>query len=79
MTQSLPVRRTPAPDVPAVRRHLLTGYETVDLLARSYLGRESLFWQFLDANGGRLPNDFATGELIDVPSAAAATLVRRAG
>ena len=79
VTQSLPVRRLPLPATPTARRHLLTGYETVDLLARSYLGRESLFWQFLDANGGRLPEDFTTGELIDVPSAAAATLVRRAG
>ena len=78
-TQSLPVRRAAAPPSPTVRRHLLAGYETVDLLARSYLGRESLFWQFLDANGGRLPDDFATGELIDVPSLASATLVRRSG
>jgi hypothetical protein len=78
-TQSLPVRRAPVPPSPTVRRHLLAGYETVDLLARSYLGRESLFWQFLDANDGRLPFDFSTGELIDVPSLGAATLVRRTG
>ncbi|HEY8704319.1 MAG TPA: hypothetical protein VIL98_06170 [Gaiellaceae bacterium] len=76
-TQSLPVRRLPMPAPPVVRRHLLAGYETVDLLARNYLGRESLFWQFLDANGGRGPDSFATGELIDVPSLEAATLVRR--
>lgn len=79
VTQSLPVRRSPTPVSPTVRRHLLAGYETVDLLARSYLGRESLFWQFLDQNGGRLPDEFATGELIDVPSLNSATLVRRSG
>ena len=65
--------------MPDLRRHLLAGYETVDLLARNYLGRESLFWQFLDANDGRVPDSFVTGELIDVPSLDAATLVRRTG
>jgi len=78
-TQSLPVRRLAAPLPPVVRRHLLAGYETVDLLARSYLGRESLYWQFLDANDGRRPDSFVTGELVNVPSLEAATLVRRAG
>jgi hypothetical protein len=78
-TQSLPIRRTPLAPLPVTRRHLLAGYETIDLLARSYLGHESLYWQFLDVNDGRLPDSFATGELIDVPSQAAATLVRRSG
>ncbi len=79
VTQSLPVRRSPMTPQVSTRRHLLAGYETIDLLARSYLGRESLFWQFLDANDGRLPDSFVTGELIDVPSSQAATLVRRSG
>ncbi len=73
------MRRSPVAAPSVVRRHLLAGYETVDLLSRNYLGRESLFWQFLDANDGRRPDSFATGELIDVPSLDAATLVRRPG
>ena len=78
-TQSLPVRRLSGGAAAVTRRHLFAGYETIDLLARQYLGRESLFWQFLDANGGRRPDSFAPGELIDVPSLDAATLVRRSG
>jgi len=77
-TQSLPVRRLPAEPAPVVRRHLLTGFETIDVLARRYLGRESLLWQFLDANDGRRADSFVPGELIDVPSLETATLVRRA-
>jgi len=76
-TQSLPVRRPPGGPVPVSRRHLLAGFETVDLLSRRYLGRESLFWQLLDANERRRPDAFEAGEILDVPALESATLVRR--
>lgn len=75
----MPVRRAPRPLAAATRRHRLAGYETLDILARRYLGREELYWQLLDANGGRLPGEFTVGELIDVPALGASTQVRRPG
>jgi phage tail protein X len=78
-TRSLPVRRTAAPPAPVARRHRVAGYDTIDILARRYFGREDLYWQLLDANAGRRPDSLIPGELIDVPTLDAATRVRRPG
>jgi len=78
-TQSLPVRRAAAGLVLLVRRHRLAGFESIDILARRYLGRESLHWRLLDANDGRRPDSFTAGELLNVPSLEDATQVQRPG
>ena len=78
-TRSLPVRRVAAPPRPVARRHRVAGYDTIDILARRYLGREDLYWQLLDANDGRRPDSLVPGELINVPTLDAATQVRRPG
>jgi hypothetical protein len=51
----------------------------VDLIARREYGREDLFWQLLDANGGRLPDSFAPGETLLVPPLETVTQVVRPG
>ncbi len=78
-TRSLPIRR-PLPGLvgPADRLHRYTGYDTPDLLALRFFGREDLYWFLLDANAGRLPDDYRPGELIVVPPADDVTRVRRA-
>jgi len=77
VTRSLPIRRTlPAPQAVA-RLHRLTGFDSMDLLALRFLGREELYWYLLDANGGALPDQFTPGELVVIPPAAPATVVQR--
>jgi hypothetical protein len=78
-TRSLPIRRRQLPPEPPARLHRFGGYETADLLARRYFGREDLYWRLLDANGGRLPDSFVAGELLTVPPLATATAVERPG
>ncbi len=78
-TRSLPLRRLPEPPAGAGHRHRITGYDTADLLALRYLGREDLFWRVLDANGGRLPGAFVPGEMLEIPPLDTATRVERRG
>jgi hypothetical protein len=78
-TRSLPVRRPEAGPPPIAGRHRMTGYEPLDALARRYLGVEELLWRLRDANGGRPPDGFAVGELLDVPGIEDVTRVRRSG
>jgi hypothetical protein len=50
-TRSLPIRRQPTPSLPPRnRQHRFGSYETADLLALKYFGREELYWHLLDAN-----------------------------
>jgi hypothetical protein len=50
-TRSLPIRRQPTPPLPPRnRQHRFGSYETADLLALKYFGREELYWHLLDAN-----------------------------
>ncbi len=50
-TRSLPIRRQPtSPLPPRNRQHRFGSYETADLLALKYFGREELYWHLLDAN-----------------------------
>ncbi len=77
-TRSLPVRRLQPVPATADRLHRYTGYDTTDLLALRFFGREDLYWFLLDANGGRLPDDYRPGELIVVPPAEDVTRIQRA-
>lgn len=77
VTRSLPIRRLPVSAVGGGRRHRFASYDTLDLLALKYFGREELYWHLMDAQGGRLPETFQPGEMLVVPSLAAATQVAR--
>ena len=67
-TRALPVRRFPiAISSSENRSHQFKSYETADLLALKYFGREDVYWALLDANEGRLPDDFEPGETLTVP------------
>lgn len=78
VTRSLPIRRPPvSPSALGSQRHRWAGYDTLDLLALKYLGREELYWHVMDANGGRLPNQFEPGEIIVIPALNNATRVER--
>ena len=80
VTRSLPLRRPPVPPPPAgSRQHRYAGFEATDLLALKYLGREELYWHLMDANGGRLPEDFQPGEMLLIPPLDVATRVVRPG
>ncbi len=78
-TRSLPVRRALGAGAAAGRRHRVTGYDSADLIARRYLGREELYWRLLDANDGRRPDSLVPGEILAVPDLETATRVRRPG
>ena len=79
-TRSLPVRRPPPEPLPAGgRTHRFAAFETPDLVALRFYGREELFWHLLDANGGRLPDAFRPGEKLEVPPLALVTRVKRPG
>jgi hypothetical protein len=79
VTRSLPIRRRPAAPLGQVKVHRFAAHEAVDLIARREYGREDLFWQLLDANGGRLPDSFAPGETLLVPPLETVTRVVRPG
>jgi hypothetical protein len=79
VTRSLPIRRRVALPPLQAQLHRFNSFEAIDLLALRFFGREDLFWQLLDANGGRLPDSFLPGELLVVPPLEAATLVERPG
>jgi nucleoid-associated protein YgaU len=78
-TRSLPVRRRPSAVAAGTVEHQLRGFETPDLLALRYYGREDLYWWILDANGGRRPDSLAPGEPLVVPPLELATRVSRPG
>jgi hypothetical protein len=79
-TRSLPIRRPPvSPPPPGSLQHRYAGFETADLLALKYLGREELYWHLLDANGGRLPVAYEPGETLVIPALETATRVVRPG
>lgn len=80
LTRSLPIRRSPTPPPPPnSRKHRFAGYETADLLALKYFGREDLYWHLLDANDGQLPADLEVGEMLVVPPLTLATRIQRPG
>jgi hypothetical protein len=77
VTQTLPIRRPAAAPASGGRQQPFTSYDPFDLLALRFLGQEQLYWFILDANGRRLPAEFAIGETITIPPADAATQVNR--
>lgn len=57
--------------------HRVTRGETIDLLARRYLGDERLWWRILDANPQIHPLDIAPGDTLNIPSPGPATRITR--
>lgn len=79
-THSLPIRRFPiVENTLESRNHQFTSYETVDLLALKYFGREELYWALLDANGSQYPGQWEIGEEILIPSISRVTQVQIPG
>lgn len=68
---------TPTGGQPA-QRYLVTQGETVDLLARRFLGDEGLWWRILDANPLRYGLDVEAGDVLQIPAPSAATRTTRA-
>ena len=80
ITQSLPIRRNVSPGIDqGARYHRFASYEAADQLAWKYFGQESLFWWLLDANEGRLPETWETGETLQIPPLSLATRIERPG
>lgn len=78
LTRSLPIRRLPiASAIGGSRPHRFLGHEGTDLLALKYLSKEELYWHLLDANGGKLPDEFQPGEMLQIPPLGPATRVDR--
>jgi hypothetical protein len=76
VTRSLPIRRLNSnTQTGGGQLHRFAGYESTDLLSLKYFNREDLYWHLLDANGGRLPDDFKPGEMLTIPPLSLATRV----
>ncbi|HEX2571525.1 MAG TPA: hypothetical protein VH877_18335 [Polyangia bacterium] len=77
-TRSLALRRPPLPAAPeGSRTYRYAAYDTPDLIALKFFGHEELYWNLLDYNGQRLPDEFQPGEQLTVPSLAQVTRVQR--
>ena len=76
VTRSLPIRRLDT-DAQAIggQLHRFASYESADLLSLKYFNREELYWHLLDANSGRLPDEFQPGEMLAIPPLSLATRV----
>jgi nucleoid-associated protein YgaU len=71
---ALPARPTPPrEDYPDSILHVIIGGETLDQLARSYYGREDLWWRIADANPRRFAFEWRPGETLVIPPPRAAT------
>lgn len=67
----------PEEDYPDSLVHVCVGGETLDQLARTYYGREDLWWRIADANPRRFPWDWKAGEQLIIPPIRVATRTRR--
>lgn len=77
---SLPIRRQPIYwSLEVDTKHQYTDFDTADLLAAKYFGREQFYWFLLDANQGKLPEDFELGEVLDIPVFSTLTRITRRG
>jgi hypothetical protein len=54
-------------------QHAVIQGESVDLLARRYLGGEGLWWRMLDVNPFFYPFDLAAGAILNLPAPGPAT------
>lgn len=59
-------------------QHRVVQGETIDLLARRFLGDERLGWRILDVNPAVYPLDIGAGDIVNIPAPAAATRSVRA-
>lgn len=78
-TLSLPIRRPKLGDAEVTRLHRFSAGDSVDLLARRYLGSEELYWYLLETNGGLLPDEIEPERMLAIPSLALVTRVIRKG
>ena len=80
LTSSLPIRRLPVSPVPAQSfQHCYADYETADILALKYFGREDLYWYLLDANSVNFSDAFKLGDELNIPPLTLATRIERSG
>src|SRR5262245_30591467 len=63
----------PATEEPDSLIHVIVGGETLDQLAKTYYGREDLWWRIADANPRRSPLDLRAGDAIVIPPIRVAT------
>jgi nucleoid-associated protein YgaU len=79
-TRSLALRRPPLPALDrGGRTYRYAAFDTADLVALKFYGHEELYWNLLDYNGQRLPDELEPGEQLIVPPLAQVTRVQRAG
>jgi hypothetical protein len=64
---------TPRVAVASGAQHAVIQGESVDLLARRYLGGEGLWWRMLDVNPFFYPFDLAPGVILNLPAPGPAT------
>ena len=77
VTRSLPIRRLEtSTQADGGQLHRFASYESADLLSLEYFNREELYWHLLDANDGRLPDEFKPGEMLRIPPLSLATRVQ---
>jgi hypothetical protein len=78
VTRSLALRRPPlAPLDPGSRTYRYASFDTADLIALKFFGHEELYWNLLDYNGQRLPDELQAGEQLTVPPLSQVTRVQR--
>jgi nucleoid-associated protein YgaU len=53
--------------------HIIIGGETLDQLAKTYYGREELWWRIADANPRKFPLDWRAGDALVIPPIRVAT------
>jgi hypothetical protein len=63
----------PIVDYPDAILHQLVAGETLDQLARTYYGREDLWWRIADANPRQDPFDWQAGDTLVIPPLRVAT------
>jgi hypothetical protein len=64
---------SPRPAYVGGAQHAVTHGESVDLLARRYLGAEGLWWRVLDVNPLFYPFDLSPGQILNLPAPGPAT------
>lgn len=78
VTRGLALRRPPRAPLPeGSRTYRYAAYDAPDLIAYKLYGHEELYWNLLDYNGQRLPDELKPGEQLTVPPLSQVTRVRR--
>ncbi len=63
----------PEIDYPDSILHQVAAGDTLDALAKTYYGREDLWWRIADANPRRDPFDWSVGDILVIPPLRTAT------